>query len=282
MMNKLSFASPALVAAVFSAGLASAPVTHAQGLDPVVLAEDLLFDLLNNFITLEVNTGVEFGSQTMDPEAELGLSVYLQSPDISALGHAASTSANSGYRIQLLDGGPIRAGVSAGKRGSLDFSAGFFEGGLEADNGVFGYTPTLGGYTWVGNDRLGVLLESEIGVAGPLEGWLGSATLSYNIVDETVTPFDIRRTGLNEVVVSASVSAMDENYAGDHFGVEIDNAPIGLHSYSLGLLSAFDLGGGWRLSVPVEFSQLIGPAGAASDSNNDFNASIGLALGYRF
>jgi len=242
--------------------------------------QDVIDDVFDHYFMLDGGLGSSLGGE--QGKASAALSLSLQRPDITPRAFADGLSPSVGLVVDVFETKSWMSGIGLGARGELDFDQPFFDGGFMADKGAWGITPTLVSQLWVGDERFGMLMESESGVAGPLQGWRGSATMAADLLAVS----DQGRTnaeGMSDFLIGASLSFVDQAYLRFHY--QQDQSERFLWSpeaWSVGALLTYDLGTNLRLSAPIEYQQYLGAAADHRQTQGPSTLSAGLSLGYRF
>ena len=242
--------------------------------------QDVIDDLFDHYFMLGGGLDTSLGGE--QGQASAALSLSLQRPDVTPRVFAKDLSPSVGLVVDVFETKSWMSGIGLGARGELDFDRPFFDGGFMADQGAWGLTPALVSQLWVGDERLGMLMESESGVGGPLQGWRGSATMAADLLAMS----DQGRTnarGASDFLVGASLSFVDQTYLRFHY--QQDQSERFLWSpeaWSVGALWTYSLGPNLRLSAPIEYQQYLGTAAEHRHTQGPSTLSAGLSLGYRF
>ena len=262
--------------AMFVLTLAMNPLASAQE-NPF---QDVIDDLFDHYFMLDGGLDSSLGGEQGQASATLSLS--LQRPDVTPRAFADGLSPSVGLVVDVFETKSWMSGIGLGARGELDFDQPFFDGGFMADQGAWGLTPTLVSQLWVGDERLGMLMESESGVGGPLQGWRGSATMAADLLAMS----DQGRTnarGASDFLVAASLSFVDQTYLWSHYQQDqSERFLLSPDAWSVGALWTYDLGTNLRLSAPIEYQQYLGTAAEHRQAQGPSTLSAGLSLGYRF
>lgn len=244
------------------------------------IIEKAIDDLFDHYFMLDPGLDVALGGDQAQVDAALGVS--LQKPDVTPRSFAEGLSPSVGLMADVVDSATWAGGIGMGARGTLDFDQPFFQGGLLADTGAWGLTPTVVNQLWVGDQRMGVLIESEFGIWGPRQGWRGSANVGLDFLGGS-TQGSAGGAGMSDFLLGASVSFVDETYLQANYQ---ENDGIGFlwapEAWSVGALWTYNLGGNVRLSVPVEYQRYLGAAADYYQDPGPAALSAGLSLGYRF
>ena len=242
--------------------------------------QDVIDDLLDHYFMLDAGLDTALGGEQGKAAATLGLS--LQKPDVSPRAFAEGLSPSVELVVDVVEVSDWVSGIGVGVRGALDFDQPFFDGGFMADTGAWGLTPTIVSQLWVGDDRFGMLMESESGVGGPLQGWRGSATMAVDLLAMS----DQGRTnaeGMSDFLIGASMSFVDQFYVQSIYQPDQSDRFLWTpEAWSIGALWTYDLGTNLRLSAPIEYQQYLGAAADYHQHQGPATLSAGLSLGYRF
>ena len=140
-------------------------------MNPVASAQESPFqgvidDLFDHYFMLGAALDTSFGGEQGKVSASPSFS--LQKPDVTPRAFAKGLSPSVGLTADVFQTNSWVSSIGLGARGELDFDQPFFDGGFMADTGAWGLTPTLVSQLWAGDDRFGMLIESESAVSGSL------------------------------------------------------------------------------------------------------------------
>ncbi len=271
-MTRLCFA--------FFQGISALFLTASAQLNGLQVVIDRVFD---NYFMVDGSFLIPV-AESSDQKLQINPSISLQPTDLTAQWFARSLSSNVGHDVKLLDTAWLDAALSVGARGPINFDGSIFDGGFGANDGIYGLTPIVGGSLWLGEQTVGLLVESETGFAGPKNGWSGSATFAVNVVNDSADGALTRSVSAFDLSMGVSLTTIDQTYAAaiysaaersEVFSLELESGAIG------GLLTV-DFGDSLRASIPVEYRHYFGVATAehADQLNSEFR--VGLSLGYLF
>ena len=256
--------------------LSMSPVASAQESPFQGVIDDLFDHYFMLGAALDTSLGGEQGKVSASP------SFSLQKPDVTPRAFAKGLRPSVGLTADVFETNSWVSSIGLGARGVLDFDQPFFDGGFMADTGAWGLTPTLVSQLWAGDERFGMLIESESALSGPLQGWRGSATMAVDLLamsDQVHT----NTGGASDFLIGASLSFVDQTYLHARYQHdESERLQWAPEAWSVGALWTYDLGTNLRLSAPIEFQQYLGAAADHRQAQGPSTLSAGLSLGYRF